>query len=267
MDDPARIAPAPDWRASIANRWPQRWGWPPRPAIVAGLAAIAVVIGALAAVFLVEGPNAPVALSLPRAVTDEAAPDAAVAGLPGAASVGSGTSATGSVAPPAGGAAPTGGASDVASQPLVVVHVAGGVASPGVYSLAEGARVADAIAAAGGGHPEADLDVLNLATRLADGDRVYVPRRGESAAAGLTPGVASSQPDRSGSAPPVPSKVNLNAASAADLDLLPGIGPATAQAIVDYRDGNGPFGSVDELLEVRGIGPAKLEALRNRVAV
>jgi competence protein ComEA len=139
----------------------------------------------------------------------------------------------------------------------VVVHVAGAVARPGVYELASGDRVHAALDAAGGSLPEAATDALNLAAPLADGERVYVPVVGESVPPPPDPAPAGA------SSPPAPAgPVDLNRATAAELDLLPGIGPATAQAIVDHRQANGPFASVDDLEAVRGIGPAKLEAIR-----
>ncbi len=140
----------------------------------------------------------------------------------------------------------------------VVVHVAGAVAAPGVYELPAGARVVDGVAAAGGALVEADVGALNLAAVVADGQRVYVPRVGEPVPADLGP-----SPAPGSSLPAGP--VDLNAATAAELDRLPGIGPATAQAIVDHRDANGPFVTVDDLEAVRGIGPAKLDAIRDQV--
>ena len=139
----------------------------------------------------------------------------------------------------------------------VVVHVAGAVISPGVYRLSDGARTIDAIAAAGGGRGDADLARVNLAARLSDGLRVYVPSVGETA----TPVVGgSSDPAEQG-------PINLNSASVDQLDGLPGIGPATAAAIIAYRRDHGPFGSIEQLLEVHGIGPSKLEQIRPMVVV
>lgn len=142
-----------------------------------------------------------------------------------------------------------------------VVAAAGAVVSPGLYRLAVGARVADVLNAAGGPTPDADVDQLNLAMKVSDGDRVYVPRKGEApppvvgVGGGATAGAASDAP------------VNLNTATVEQLDALPGVGPATAQAIIDYRKQHGRFRSVQDLLEVEGIGPAKLEKLRPRVKV
>lgn len=147
------------------------------------------------------------------------------------------------------------GATSPAVASALVVHVAGAVVAPGVLRLADGARVVDAIAAAGGLLAEADTDVLNLAAPLRDGDRVFVPRRGEPVPVVVGAGSVGTGP------------VNLNTATADELDTLPGVGPATAAAIVAHRAQHGPFGSVDELTDVRGIGPAKLDALRGLVTV
>ena len=147
----------------------------------------------------------------------------------------------------------------------IVVHAAGAVARPGLQRLAVGARVADLLDVAGGPTPDADLDRLNLAAPLADGQRLYVPRLGETTPAPVSPegggGAVGSGDATGGAAGPI----DLNTATAEQLDALPGIGPATSAAIVDHRERNGPFGSVDDLLDVRGIGPAKLEGLRDLV--
>jgi competence protein ComEA len=135
----------------------------------------------------------------------------------------------------------------------LVVHVAGAVLQPGLYRLPEGSRVDDAIAEAGGARPRAALDLVNLAAPVADGQQVVVPVRGSASATGspgaLEPGVAGGM-------------VHLNSATLEQLDELPGVGPVTAQQIVDYRTANGAFRSVDELDAVPGIGPARLEQLR-----
>ena len=151
-------------------------------------------------------------------------------------------------------------------SPPVMVQVAGAVASPGVYRLAPDARVIDLVAAAGGALPDADLEAMALASRLSDGQRVQVPHRGEvlpaeATGAGTVPPVGPA-----GSAAPAQA-VDLNRATLAELDALPGVGPATAQAIVTYRDKHGPFRTVDDLTEVQGIGPTRLEHLRDLVQV
>jgi len=144
----------------------------------------------------------------------------------------------------------------------VVVHVAGAVARPGVVRLAGGGRVTDAVAAAGGPAADADLNQVNLAAKVGDGDRIYVPRRGEAPPPAPSVGATAGA---SGSAHPSP--VNLNTAGPEQLDALPGVGPATAKAIVDYRTRHGRFRAVDDLLSVPGIGPAKLATLKPLVRV
>ena len=149
--------------------------------------------------------------------------------------------------------------------PSVLVHVAGAVSQPGVYELAAGARVADAVAAAGGATTDADPNALNLAAPLVDGDRIEVPAVGADSPPG-DEGAGHSHATVSGSDPESPSgPVDLNEATAGELEQLPGIGPATAAAIVEYRENTGPFGTVDDLLDVPGIGPAKLDAVRDAV--
>jgi competence protein ComEA len=149
-------------------------------------------------------------------------------------------------------------ASTATTTAEVVVHVAGAVARPGVVRLGGGGRVTDAIAAAGGPAADADLNQVNLAAKVGDGDRIYVPRRGEAPPPAPTAGAPASA--RAG-------PVDLNAAGPEQLDALPGVGPATAKAIVDYRTRHGRFRAVDDLLSVPGIGPAKLATLKPLVRV
>ena len=144
-----------------------------------------------------------------------------------------------------------------AQQPAVV-HVVGAVHRPGVYRLAPGARVRDAVRRAGGPTKAALLSGVNLAQRLADGEQVVVPAK----AVGTAIGAATAGPGAA-----VEQIVHLNSATAEQLDALDGIGPALAQRIVDYRVGHGGFRSLDELDDVSGIGPARLESLRARLAL
>lgn len=139
----------------------------------------------------------------------------------------------------------------------LVVHVDGAVTYPGIHELRPGSRVADALVAAGGLQDEADRRHLNLAEFVTDGQRIWVPRVGESVPeVGATSG---------GLAESGRSIVSINNASAANLETLPGIGAHLAAAIVNYRQQQGPFATVEDLINVPGIGPAKLAAIRDRV--
>ncbi len=139
----------------------------------------------------------------------------------------------------------------------ITVHVAGAVLHPGIVQVPAGARVVDAIQAAGGGLPTADLDRLNLAAKLADGQRIAVEKIGApgGAAAGASPGDGADAP------------VNLNTATAAQLEALPGVGPALAGAIIKERQRRGGFRSVDELRRVHGIGDRRFADLKDLVTV
>jgi competence protein ComEA len=159
-------------------------------------------------------------------------------------------------------AAPTAAAPGVsvpgaASARAIVVHVAGAVNNPGVYQLSDGTRVIDAIDAAGGLQPDADSSRINLAARLADAMRVYVPAVGETSVPAVDDG-GSGQPS---------GPLNLNQATAEQLDALPGVGRSTAAAIIAYRRDHGPFQSVDQLRQVHGIGASKFEQIRPLVTV
>jgi competence protein ComEA len=151
------------------------------------------------------------------------------------------------------------------------VHVVGAVRRPGVYRLRLGQRVEDAIRRAGGASGVGDLQAINLAAKIADGQQVVVPERagaaGGSGAAGSggSPGATAAGGGAAGAAPSGP--VNLNSATAEQLDTLDGVGPATAQKILEYRTQNGGFSAVDDLAKIAGIGPKKLEALKAQVTV
>jgi len=156
------------------------------------------------------------------------------------------------VPPPVRVAAPS---TTSAARATIFVNVVGAVRRPGLYRLREGSRVANAVSRAGGPTRHAQMELVNLAALVADGEQVVVPRRGASAVGGVSgAGAVASGP------------VHLNGATLEQLDALPGIGPVTAQKILSYRQEHGAFGSVDELDAVPGIGPARLEQLRELVA-
>jgi competence protein ComEA len=139
---------------------------------------------------------------------------------------------------------------------VALIHVAGAVRSPGVYRLREGDRIQDAIRRAGGPRPGADLNAINLAAKVADGQQVVVSRRGAAGAApvgGAAPGGPAQPP------------ISLNTATAEQLDTLDGVGPATASKILDWRRQHGGFRSIDDLGQIPGIGPKRLAALRGKV--
>jgi competence protein ComEA len=192
-----------------------------------GLACVGAVIVAAAGLWYVR--------SLPKAVRIEA---------------------TSSGAPRSGTGSPAGSSPSPAASP-VVVDVAGWVRHPGVYEMRQGDRVIDAIRMAGGARPGADLTSLNLASLLQDAQQVLVLRRAAIQGGG----------GGSASAPGAGGKVNLNAATLDQLESLPGIGEVLGQRIIDYRQAHGPFHSVDDLLNVSGIGPSHLADLKDLVTV
>jgi len=153
---------------------------------------------------------------------------------------------------------PTGATGRPSPGVVMLVDVAGWVRHPGVYEFADGARVINAIEAAGGARPGAQLESLNLAAPLVDGTQILVVREGQEAPAPV---------GGSGGGAVAGGLINVNTASATELEVLPGIGEVIAQAIVDHRTENGPFTSVDQLLDVTGIGDATLEDIRELVTV
>ena len=158
---------------------------------------------------------------------------------------------------PSGGDTSVPGSASPSPEVMVLVDVAGWVREPGVYEFTEGARVIDAIDAAGGARPGAVLQALNLAAPLTDGTQILVPREGQE---GVAPAPVTGGAVAGG-------LINVNTAAATELEELPGIGEVIAQRIIDYRTANGPFASVDELLDVSGIGDATLESIRELVTV
>jgi competence protein ComEA len=169
----------------------------------------------------------------------------------------------------------------------ITVHVIGSVFAPGVYTVAASSRVVDAVSAAGGPTPEADLSSLNMALPLADADQVYVPPRSVAASRvrpqttkvrrtnptvatvpqAIAAASSSSQPITAGSSSGAPGMVNVNTADATLLESLPGVGPSTAKAIIAHRQANGPFAKPEGLLAVRGIGEGKFAAMKQFVTV
>lgn len=233
--------PRPPSRPSLVAQLGERLRWfGVARAVAVGVSVAGVGIGGY---WLLRTPPAPVESALPFASTTT-------------------TTARSGATAPTSSPASSSTVATTAAHDVVVVHVAGAVTTPGVYRLPVGARVVDAIATADGLRPDADVDVLNQAAVLRDGERIYVPAMGE-AVPPVAVGSASPRPVGTEAAVPL----DLNAATADELDALPGVGPATAAAIVAYRDEHGPFAAIDDLAEVRGIGPAKLEALRDAVRV
>ncbi len=144
----------------------------------------------------------------------------------------------------------------------VVVDVAGEVADAGVYRMPAGSRVNDAIARAGGATAEANVEAINLAARLADGQQVVVPVKAPSGAGAATAAAAGGS---GGAGTTTPGPISLGSATIADLDTIDGIGPVTAQKILEFRDQHGGVSSVDDLSQIPGIGPATMESLRARL--
>lgn len=216
---------------SLAERVREALRAVPPLRLVGGVAG--TVLTVVVAWWMLRTPSAPIEQSLPRATART-------------------TTATGSTPSDAAVTSPT-------SPVTLVVQAAGAIVRPGVYRLPDGARVIDLIDAAGGATADADTQLVALAAPLTDGIRVYVPKVGEPA----PPPISATGGAAGGPVAPI----DLNAATAEQLDALPGVGPATAAAIVAHRQEIGRYTTVDELLGVRGIGPAKLDALRSFVTV
>ncbi|MHB1017335.1 MAG: ComEA family DNA-binding protein [Coriobacteriia bacterium] len=161
--------------------------------------------------------------------------------------------------------------SDDASETVpavAVVHVAGAILRPGVYSLPVGSRVSDAVAAAGGALGSAAPDAVNLARIVADGERIYIPTQEEAEGAPGEIGASGSwsgEPAAGGAT--ADGTIDVNRATATELEELPGVGPATAQKIIDDREANGPFSKPEDLMRVPGIGAKKFETMREQVSV
>jgi competence protein ComEA len=243
------------------------WRRPSRPWLLAGALGLGVGLAGIVFLFGSAG-SATVSVASTGGDSPAFSPgDGGGSGLAG----GDGTGASGQQPDPSDGpdqgSAP-GGASDRPAVPdEVVVEVAGAVVRPGVYRLAPGARVADAIAAAGGYGPRIDLNrataELNLAARVADGDRIIVPSRDDPAGAG-TPGPGTSPP--SAAAPTAAGPVDLNKATADELDALPGVGPVTVAKIIASRTAHA-FHSIDDLVNRKLVGQAEFAKIRKLVTV
>ena len=185
-----------------------------------------------------------------------------------------------SVAPHASGVGIVAPLSTLPTPLTVRIHVAGAVVHPGVYSVSSSSRVVDAVTAAGGATSRADLERINLAQTIIDTEQVFVPfRTSHTTKVTVAPRLRPSRTTVPVSVPRIPgaipsantsattSLINLNSATSDQLDTLPGVGPSTAKAIISYRSRKGPFGKVEDLLNVPGIGPAKVAALRDQVTV
>lgn len=173
---------------------------------------------------------------------------------------GAGAGAGPDAEPGAGAAEPGGPSSSAATGGILFVHVLGAVRRPGLFELRDGARVIDVVAAAGGLAPTADPSGVNLARLVSDGEQLYIPRLGEA-----QPGAPPGAPGPGGGPGATGGKVNLNSAGVAELDTLPRIGPAMAQRIIDYREANGRFSSIEDLRNVTGIGEKTFDALKELI--
>jgi competence protein ComEA len=226
----------------------RRWSVGLRAALAMGCV-VAIVTGCVVVRDLVRASGS----AVPIEVLDS--------GAEGAGAIAAGAPSTGSV--------PTAASADsvfvdseaVGASTGLIVHVVGQVNNPGVVELPEGSRIVDAIEAAGGCTDEADLTAVNLARQVVDGEQVHVPLPGEAVPTPVSAGGAVDGASSSGGL------ININTATSAELDTLPGIGPALAERILTWRADNGSFSSIDELTEVSGIGPAVFEKLRDQVTV
>ncbi|WP_181273415.1 ComEA family DNA-binding protein [Brevibacterium oceani] len=291
------MAVSPDDRfAGLLNSSAERGGWVPGDVFTADsageeevveprrvrlpvLVAVAIAtVGILVLAFFLFRPaaqHAPTGADAdePAAGSDGTNPSTAEAGSPAGGSTGP---AEGAQGVGAGGA----GAASAAPSGDVIVHVTGAVKKPSVVTLKAGARVQDAVEAAGGLSNGADAESINLARVLADGEQIHIPKEGEtppgdgasggadgaSGGADAASGTSGGASDAAGGAPGAGGKIDLNAADAAALETLPGVGPVTAEAIIAHRQSQ-PFASVDDLLLVKGIGPKTFESLRDLVTV
>ena len=143
----------------------------------------------------------------------------------------------------------------------ITVHIAGAVKTPGVYQFRLGARINDGVVAAGGATAQADLDSVNLAMLLSEGIQIYIPKRNEKPHIVVQPRFTNPTSSNDAKDKQLPVSININTATAIELEQLAGVGPSTAKAIIAFREKNGSFKTVEDLLNVRGIGPAKLSEI------
>ena len=220
------------------EKWNEAVSWFGLGRLIASASAVLIVC--FGAFWLVRSPRPPIEASLPLATMTSVDPVTVTLPVPV-------TSAPAVSAPIEG---------------RLTVHVAGAVHVPGVYELRAGDRVGQAIAAAGGATADGRPDELNLAAVLVDGSRIHVPVDGEAVVPVATaPGIVVNDPAK------ISGPIDVNRASAIELEALPGVGPATASAIVVERERNGPFLNADDLERVPGVGPAKVAAMRDLVTV
>lgn len=161
-------------------------------------------------------------------------------------------------------------ASSIVTNDKWVVYVTGAVKNPGVYEVKNGARVYEALNAAGGFSPSADQEGINLAAKISDGMHVKFPRKGELAAHASPQQDNGNSSSRGGASPQlatVNGKIDINTASLEDLDKIPGVGPKTAAAIIEYRSANGAFKRIEDIMNVKGIGPKKFEAMEGYISI
>ncbi|MGW2095321.1 helix-hairpin-helix domain-containing protein [Promicromonospora sukumoe] len=248
-----------------AGQGARRWALTGTTAVVAVVAVL--LLGVVAAMLSMRGDG----VEALAPVTAEEGSDGGSTGAPAVEGTGDPVPSPGAEAPGAAKGAPMG----EAATGGLLVHVVGEVARPGLVTLSDGARVADAVEAAGGVTRKGDLTAVNLARTVVDGEQLYVPKPGEPVPGGAAPGTGGSAASGAGAGGAASGAagggsggtVDINTADAVGLEALPGVGPSIAQAIIEWRETNGAFASVDELDDVPGIGPATLDELRDSARV
>lgn len=248
-----------------AEQGARRWALTGTTAVVAVVAVL--LLGVVAAMLSMPGDG----VEALAPVTAEEGSDRGSTGAAAGEGAGDPVPSPGAEAPGAAKGAPMG----EAATGGLLVHVVGEVARPGLVTLSDGARVADAVEAAGGVTRKGDLTAVNLARTVVDGEQLYVPKPGEPVPGGAAPGTTGSAASGAGAGGAASGAagggsggtVDINTADAVGLEALPGVGPSIAQAIIEWRETNGAFASVDELDDVPGIGPATLDELLDSARV